>query len=206
MLSCIKRSGWGPWDSPELVFGQVDAWRQILKLKTPLGVFKPPRRRTALLSPLAKTPKVINNESFTTFTAITCRNLYITTKGLVPLHQGICGSHAGQLPSSCNCCISMQSCKTTRILTVGLGVGNFYCFYTKTSHVTSIQLPASGFCQRGRKKHKSVLCAHFRHSQKCIFGWICGGRKREAWLEVKLLLRISGPWTPSQGTHGEQAE
>lgn len=181
MCFSVKRSGWGPWNPPKLMFGQVDARRQILKLKTPLGAFRPPRRRTALLSPLAKTPKVLNNESFKTFTAITCRNLYTTTKGLVPLHQGICGSHAGQLPSSCNCCISMQSCKTIGILTVGLGVGNFYCFYTKTSNVTSIQLPASGFCQRGGKKHKSVLCAHFRHSQKCILGWIWrggGGKER----------------------------
>lgn len=75
---------------------------------------------------------------------------------------------------------------------MGFRVGYFYCFYTKTSSVTSIQLPAWGFCQRGRKKHESILCAHFRHLQKkkaylggsgC--GWSRGGGgKGEAELEV----------------------
>lgn len=78
------------------------------------------------------------------------------------------------------------------ILTVGFRVGYFYCFYTKTSNVTSIQLPAWGFCQRGRKKHESIFCAHFRHLQKKAYlgGSGCGeerrwGRKGEAELEVQ---------------------
>lgn len=53
MFFCLKWSGWDLWNSPQLMFGQVDARRQILKRKTPLGAFKPPLRRAALLSPLA---------------------------------------------------------------------------------------------------------------------------------------------------------
>lgn len=213
-LFSISRFRRGPQHSPKLIFGQLDARRQYLNVKHLSAYLSPFTKGTALLTPLAKTPEVINNESFTTSTAITRRNLYITTKGLVPLQQGICCCHTGQLPSSCNCCISMHSCKTTTILTVGFWVGYFYCFYTKTSNVTSIQLPASGFCQRGRKKHKSVLCAHFRHLQKGIFGRFrvqgrvaVGAKKRSrARGPVKPLLRVSGSGACSQSTHGEQAE
>lgn len=92
--------------------GNVWAW--FCGSETPLSPRSP--CRDSSLGSLRNTQEYINNESFQTSTAITCRNLYITTKSLVPLHKGICYCHTVQLASACNCCISMRFCTTTRIL------------------------------------------------------------------------------------------
>lgn len=104
-----------------------------------------------------------------TSSAITHRNLYITTKSLVPVHQGICYCHTVQLPSSYNCCISMRFCKTTTILAVGffflpkIQIGSFLLFHTKQSKLTSTQL---AFGQRGDRVHQ-----HFLQNCFCEESW-----------------------------------
>lgn len=118
-----------------------------------------------------KTQENLNNESFQTSTANTHTNLYITTKRVVPLHQGICYCHTVQVPSFYNCCISMHFCKTTRIL-------RWVFFSSTVSHKEIKTYIHTTFCMvffaRGLTEYISILLA------KCIsgclrYGGCCGG-------------------------------
>lgn len=131
----ILRVSWGSSDASEPVVWPLELSRKCLKaplwwsaLVKHLSGSKSPCRDGRLVGSFRKTQDYINNESFKTSTAITCWNLYITTKSLVPLHQGICLCHTVQLPSSYNCCISMRFCKTTRVLVYVLRIGYLYSF------------------------------------------------------------------------------
>lgn len=120
-----------------------------------------------------------------TSTAIAGRNLYITTKGLVLLHQGICYCHTVQLPSSCNCCISMHSwmhCKTTRILAVGFLIRS-YCFTQRNQNLHPYNFLRRVFA-RGAKEHTSPFMCAFQTLQSVHLdsyweefkGWKRGGK------------------------------
>lgn len=64
--------------------------------------------------------------------------------------------------------------------------GKFLLFLHKDIKCYIYSTSCIGFLPEGwGEKHKSVLCAQFRHSQKCILGWIWSGGGKEAWLEVK---------------------
>lgn len=149
-----------------------------------------------------------------TSTAIAGRNLYITTKGLVLLHQGICYCHTVQPPSSCNCCISMRSCmhcKTTRILAVGFLIRS-YCFTQRNQNLHPYNFLRCVFA-RGVKEHTSHLCV-LLDIAKCTFGQLCyigrslrDGKEEGSWgSSLPLQLRVSGSEAHSQNTHAEQAE
>lgn len=151
-----------------------------------------------------KTLENINNESFKTSSAITHRNLYITTKSLVTVHQGICYCHTVQLPSSYNCYISMPFCKTTTILAVGF----FFSFKNPNRFFSTVSRKAiktyihtTLLFARGATECTSTFC-------RIVFARSCGvGRGEEVGEErssLMLLVGVSGSEERSQNTHGEQ--
>lgn len=85
--------------------------------------------------------------------------------------------------------------------------------HTKKSKLTSIQLPALSFCQRGDYEYFSV-CILDPASVMVDNGVECkgrrgggGGKEKGCWRShLMLLRRVSGSEARSQNTHGEQAE
>ena len=150
-----------------------------------------------------------------TSTAITRRNLYITTKSLVLLHQGICYCHTVQLPSSCNCCISMHFCKTSRIQlwvfekdlsTVSHKEIKTYIHTTSCivflpegwQRIWAFYVSISDICKVG------FWVPHFWWILRRV--WERGKLEGDWRSHLMLLLRVSGSEARSQNTHGEQAE
>lgn len=133
-----------------------------------------------------------------TSSAITHRNLYITTKSLVPVHRGICYCHTVQLPSSYNCCISMRFCKTTTILAVGFFFAskNPNRFFSTVSHkAIQTYIRTTCFWPEGRQSAPALSAELF------LRGVVALGEERSS---LMLLLGVSRSEERSQNTHGEQ--